>query len=140
MNHTPTPIQLSDAYFAEIMADIMAACEAPAQRQELSRRGILKLSVAGGGLMLAFTLGGRAASAAAAGAKEAAKDFGPNAFVRIAPSGEIVILAKGPEIGQGIKTAFPLIVAEELDASWGDVKIEQALVKPEIYGRQSAGG
>ena len=139
MNHTPSPIQLSDAYFKNIWADIMAAAEQPAQRKELSRRGILKMSVAGGGLVLAFSLAGHTAKAATA-AKGAAKDFAPNAFVSIAPSGEIVILAKGPEIGQGIKTAFPLIVAEELDAAWSDVKIEQALVKPEIYGRQSAGG
>src|SRR4051812_19052750 len=94
----------ADAYFAEMMAEF----EAPKARK-FSRRGILKLSVAGGGLVLAFSLTGRGAMAA----KAATKDFVPNAFVSIAPSGEILILSKGPEIGQGIKTAFPLIIAEE---------------------------
>ena len=64
----------------------------------------------------------------------------PNAFLRIAPNGSILIFNKGPEIGQGIKTAFPLIIAEELDAKWSDVTVEQAPVNPAVYGRQSAGG
>ncbi|MGH8189435.1 MAG: molybdopterin cofactor-binding domain-containing protein, partial [Steroidobacteraceae bacterium] len=66
--------------------------------------------------------------------------FAPNAFLRIAPDGQITIYSKGPEIGQGIKTAFPMIVAEELDADWSQVRVEQAAINPAIYGRQSAGG
>ena len=46
----------------------------------------------------------------------------PNAFLRISRNGSILIYSKGPEIGQGIKTAFPLIIAEELDAKWSDVR------------------
>ena len=81
-------------------------------------------------------MGTRAKAAAA----DTASEFAPNAFLRISPQGAILIYNKGPEIGQGIKTAFPLIIAEELDAKWSDVTVEQAPVNPAVYGRQSAGG
>ena len=55
-------------------------------------------------------------------ADSARRDFAPNAFLRISRNGSILIYSKGPEIGQGIKTAFPLIIAEELDAKWSDVR------------------
>lgn len=101
----------------------------------VNRRSFLKLSgMAGGGLLLAFHVGDEAR------ANGSEKGFVPNAFVRIAPDGTIVIYSKGPEIGQGIKTAFPMIVAEELDADWSRVKVEQAAVNPAVFGRQSAGG
>ena len=92
--------------------------------------------MAGGGLVLAFSMGRDAEAASAA----SAEDFAPNAFLRISRKGSILIYSKGPEIGQGIKTAFPLIIAEELDAKWSDVIVEQAPVNPAVYGRQSAGG
>src|SRR5688572_2981195 len=102
---------------------------------KLDRRSFLKFTgLAGGGLLLGFAIGPEAEAAAAAG------DFAPNAFLRISRKGEILIYSKGPEIGQCIKTAFPLIIAEELDAKWSDVVVEQAPVNPAVYGRQSAGG
>jgi isoquinoline 1-oxidoreductase beta subunit len=102
----------------------------------LDRRGFLKLTgLAGGGLVLAFCT-----SAPADAATADPKDFVPNAFIRIGRDGKILIFNKGPEIGQGIKTAFPLIIAEELDAKWSDVVVEQAPVNPAVFGNQSAGG
>ena len=82
----------------------------------------------------------RAAVGRRSEAASAPSDFVPNAFLRISSKGSILIYSKGPEIGQGIKTAFPLIIAEELDARWADVVVEQAPVNPAVYGNQSAGG
>ncbi len=125
----------ADAYLAEVMREVEAI---PVRRRaRLSRRSILKIGVAGGaGLVLAFQLSGKAMAASA----PVRGEFRPNAFLRVAPSGRVLIYSKSPEIGQGIKTAFPLIIAEELDAAWTDVDIEQAPVNPAVYGRQSAGG
>ncbi len=126
----------ADAYFAEVMGEFEASPRASATH--FSRRSILKLSgAAGAGLILAFTLGPVTEAAAAA---MSAKDFAPNAFLRVSPDGSILIYAHRPEIGQGIKTAVPLIVAEEMDAAWADVKVEQAPINTALYGRQSAGG
>lgn len=119
----------ADAYVREILL----AAEGRARTSSFSRRAFLKLTgCAGGGLVLAFYVSESAASAEAA--------FAPNAFVRIGSDGSILIYSKGPEIGQGIKTAFPLIVAEELDADWSHVQVDQAPINPAVYGRQSAGG
>jgi len=104
------------------------------------RRAFLKTTgIAGGGLVLALYLGGGSRPGMAAGALRA-DGFEPNAFVQIAPDGAIRIYSKTPEIGQGVKTSMPMIVAEELDADWSSVHIEQAPINTAVYGRQSAGG
>jgi isoquinoline 1-oxidoreductase beta subunit len=88
----------------------------------LGRRGFLKVSGgAGAGLMLAFRFGVSDASAADT---PPASSWDPNSFIRIAPDGRITIFAKTPEMGQGVKTAFPMIIAEELDADWAQVTVE----------------
>ncbi len=136
MNARMNPVAGADASLRELMRDIERGV-APAKLRALTldRRSFLKLTgMAGGGLVLAFQIGDAQA------ATETAGDFVPNAFLRISRKGSILIYSKGPEIGQGIKTAFPLIIAEELDAKWSDVVVEQAPVNPAVYGRQSAGG
>jgi isoquinoline 1-oxidoreductase beta subunit len=106
-----------------------------AETIELSRRTLLKASVlAGGGLMLSATIPGFAR--AATGAKAATL----NAFVTIAPDNSITIVGKNPEIGQGIKTMLPMLVAEELDADWDMVRIVQGDSDAKKYGPQLAGG
>ena len=97
----------------------------------LDRRAFLSVSaLAGGGLLLGL--------AAPASAGESASEV--NVFVSIAPSGEVTITSKNPEIGQGIKTALPMIVAEELDADWDKVRVVQADFDPKRYVNQFAGG
>ena len=105
-----------------------------------SRRAFLKAgAAAGGGLLLQAILPPLAAMAETSG--EDARGAGAlNAFIRIAPDGVVTIMSKNPEIGQGIKTMLPMVIAEELDVDWKNVRIEQAPLDAARYGEQFAGG
>jgi isoquinoline 1-oxidoreductase beta subunit len=133
MSAIESSIVSADAY----VQDVLRAAEAQSSVSKVTRRTFLKITgMAGGGLVLAFHVGEQGTALA----RSKAKEFVPNAFLRISPEGPITLYSKGPEIGQGIKTAFPMIIAEELDADWAQVKVEQAPINPAVYGRQSAGG
>jgi isoquinoline 1-oxidoreductase beta subunit len=104
----------------------------------VNRREFLKLTgLAGGGLALAFYI--RSGPAATA-ADSATGEFKPNAFIRIAPTGAVTIVSKQPEMGQGVKTSLPMIIAEQLEVSWKGIAIEQADFDEKLYGNQGAGG
>src|SRR5580700_11640638 len=111
----------------------------------LNRRSFLKITtVVGGGLALGLyeSVFDPAASAAATGIGQRGpiKDLSPLAFISIAPTGIVTIKAKNAEIGQGMKTTLPMLIAEELDADWANVRIEQADLNEASYGPQSSGG
>ena len=104
-----------------------------------TRRDFLKVtSIVGGGLLFAGYV--ETATALSAFAGPAAADFVPNAFIRMTPDGIVTIIAKNPEIGQGVKTMLPMLIADELDVEWKNVRVEQADLDTTKYERQSAGG
>jgi isoquinoline 1-oxidoreductase beta subunit len=111
----------------------------------LSRRFFLLASAAaGGGLMLAACTTSDVTDGVAGPAPVPAAPALPpidiNAYVAIAPDGTIRIMAKNPELGQGIKTMLPMLIAEELDADWSMVTIEQGMADTPRYGMQMAAG
>jgi isoquinoline 1-oxidoreductase beta subunit len=131
----------SDAYLSALISEVRsgpAAQVSPIMR----RRTFFKLAGAGAaGLVLGFHLGDTAFAAETVnGDTSSASDQVMNAFIRIAPDNTITIYSKAPEIGQGIKTSFGVIIADELDADWNHVVMEQAPINPKVYGSQGAGG
>jgi len=99
----------------------------------LDRRAFLSASLIGGAT-LAFNA--RIAVAATTGSGSQML----TAYVEIHPDNMVTIGAKNPEIGQGIKTMLPMLIAEELDVDWAQVKVEQKPVNEKLYGNQFAGG
>lgn len=103
--------------------------------KKFSRRTFMKLTgVAASGLVLGF-----GQVKAAQDTKTAVSPF-PLAYINISQDGKVILYAKDPEIGQGIKTALPMIIAEELDVDWQHVQVVQAPTNKALYDRQSAGG
>jgi isoquinoline 1-oxidoreductase beta subunit len=102
------------------------------------RRQFLQVSaLAGGGILISsFEPLNRLETLAAA----QAADFAPNAYIKLTPDGFVTIIAKNPEIGQGVKTMLPMLIAEELDVDWNKVRIEQGDLDTTKYTGQSAGG
>lgn len=113
----------------------------PILSHPVDRRDFLKFSaLASGGLVLGFYLKSAGRVLGADVVKPVAgAEFKPNVFIRIAPDGVVTLVSKQPEIGQGIKTSLPMIIAEELEVNWKDVVIVQGDLDP-AYGGQSAGG
>ena len=104
----------------------------------MNRRGFLKASaLAGGGLMLELTLP-TSVLGQDLGTLVGSKEL--NVYVQIASDGKITIYSANPEMGQGIKTSLPMIIAEEMGAKWEDVVVLQAPINASKYGLQGAGG
>jgi isoquinoline 1-oxidoreductase beta subunit len=99
-------------------------------------------SAAGGGLLLAFNWTNAEAKPKILDptAEAVANSIEFNSYLSISPEGIITIFSPNPEVGQGIKTAFPIVVAEELDVDWKQVKVAQAPLNTDKFQRQVAGG
>ncbi|WP_372658317.1 molybdopterin cofactor-binding domain-containing protein, partial [Hydrogenophaga sp.] len=104
-----------------------------------TRRGFL--AGTGAALVVGFTL---PLSGRALAASDAAASFSPNAWLRITPDNRITVICGSSEMGQGVLTAIPQLMAEELDADWAQVGVEQAPVSTAFnnpaFGMQATGG
>ena len=107
-----------------------------------SRRNFLKTSVlAGGGMLIGFNFLSACKPEAIVPVDISKLNFNDfNAFIKISEDGYVTIFSPNPEIGQGVKTSMPMIIAEELDVSWDKVSVSQGLYDPVNYQRQVAGG
>ncbi|MDO8653519.1 MAG: xanthine dehydrogenase family protein molybdopterin-binding subunit [Undibacterium sp.] len=108
----------------------------------MSRRSFIKVgAVAGGGLVLGFFVPGANKFARAADAKPS---YAPNAFLRIAPDNTVTVAVNRLEFGQGVQTSLPMLIAEELDADWSQMRGELApaadVFKDPAFGIQMTGG
>ncbi len=113
------------------------------QNMKTSRRDFLKIAAtAGGGLFLGFHMSSCDSPTMKVLSDEevlsGALNF--NSYLSVSPDGHVVIFSPNPELGQNIKTSFPMIVAEELDADWEKVKVVQANLDTEKFDRQVTGG
>jgi isoquinoline 1-oxidoreductase beta subunit len=107
--------------------------------QNIDRRSFLKVSAAGaGGVLIGVYLEPELEAQGRGGPPQPPPD--PHTYVRIAPDGTVTIMAKNPEVGQGIKTMLPMLIADEMDADWKMVKIEQTDFDDKKYAGQIAGG
>jgi isoquinoline 1-oxidoreductase beta subunit len=105
---------------------------------KVSRRFFMRsAALAGGGVMIGFHVMGNGLEDIAL---QNENDFVPNAFVKINAKGVITIMSPNPEVGQGVKTSLPMLVAEELDVDWDSILIEQTPLDVIKYKRQVAGG
>ena len=106
---------------------------------DLSRRRFLSVSAAvGGGLLIGFTTGPSIGTADAA-QNVASPPFTPNAFVRIGADGQIVLTMPYVEMGQGTYTSIPMLIAEELEVSLSQVRVEHAPPDEKLYANPLLG-
>src|SRR2546427_5536017 len=110
---------------------------------QIERREFLKFSLAaGGGLLIGFSL--PEADMWATAQAQSATVFMPNAFLRIGTDDRVTVIVNHSEMGQGVYTALPMLLAEELDADWNKIGFESAPVDPKynhpVFGMQITGG
>jgi len=109
----------------------------------IDRRSFLRVTAAsGGGLLLGLYTQPKASAQGRGrgGPGPAPAPPDPHVYIKIAPDGAVTIMAKNPEVGQGVKTMLPMLIAEELDVEWKNVKIEQTDFDDSKYAGQFAGG
>ena len=109
---------------------------------EMRRRDFFKAGAAlGGGLLISFYLPELSGTSETDRAKET---FAPNAFIRIGTDDSVTIIVNKAEMGQGVYTSMPMLIAEELEADWSRIRVESAPVDPAynhaVFGIQMTGG
>src|SRR5215470_16608383 len=94
--------------------------------KQLDRRSFIKITaLAGGGILIGvYTENGLLAQQQ--GAAPPVTPINPSTYIKVHPDNTFTIVAKNPETGQGMKNALPMIIADEFDVDWKQVKIEQA--------------
>src|SRR5258708_29566236 len=123
--------------------DRLRGIEARIKVEKISRRSVLKTLGIAGGLVLAAPVTSRQAFAAyqtGAGAMPHGTVVDPRVFVAIASDGTVTIVAHRSEMGTGVRTSLPLVVAEEMEADWSRVKVQQAHGDEVKYGSQDTDG
>ncbi|NKI24968.1 xanthine dehydrogenase family protein molybdopterin-binding subunit [Arenibacter sp. 6A1] len=107
-----------------------------------SRRSFIRTSsLASGGLLIGFNLFTACKPKVTPPVDISQLNFNDfNAFIKIADNGAVTIFAPNPEIGQGVKTSMPMLIAEELDVAWDNVYVQQGDLDTNNYTRQLAGG
>ncbi len=113
-------------------------------KRTMSRRKFLQTSLVGAGLTIAVSVTPFGHRLFAASGKEKTAPFAPSAWLRITPGNDVIIFVNKSEMGQGVHTSLPMIMADELDADWARVKIEVALAgnqyKDPVWSMQATGG
>src|SRR3989449_2755185 len=103
--------------------------------KQLDRRGFIKVSaLAGGGLMIGLYADGLLAQERNLANPAVSTPINPNTYIQVHPDNTFTIVAKNPETGQGIRNSLPMIIADEFDVDWKQVKIQQA-DRDDKYGR-----
>ena len=121
---------------------------APAFIENVSRRGFVGGALAASGLVLAVHIPGASAreklTPYPTGGADMPHGYGsasdPHVFVSIKPDGSVTILAHRAEMGTGVRTSLPMVVADEMEADWSRVSIEQAVGDEPLYGNQDTDG
>ncbi|MBT8287865.1 MAG: molybdopterin-dependent oxidoreductase, partial [Bacteroidia bacterium] len=112
------------------------------QSMHFSRRSFLRTSaLASGGMLISFNLFNACKPDVEPPVDLSQLNYNDfNAFIKISDDGKVTIFAPNPEIGQGVKTSMPMLIAEELDVAWKDVFVAQGILDTKNYTRQVAGG
>ncbi|MCA1635971.1 MAG: molybdopterin-dependent oxidoreductase [Acidobacteria bacterium] len=124
---------------------MMSSATTKTHDRQLDRRSFLLVSaIAAGGLLVALSLDLPAAAQEGGPPRPQSKNYPPDAFVHVRTDGRVVIQVNRLEFGQGVQTALPMILADELDADWSQVLAELApaadVYKDPVFGIQMVGG